>query len=184
MPKLTEEMLERYLDGEMSPKKAKQVEHLLDAFPEHRESLAELTQLGDLLRLMSEERVKEVSFEGFSTQIERDIREEASHLPLSTRASIWIGEFFDNRRVVWVPAVATVSVLALALVFVFLPANPSSPTTGAPAVVDKGIQLHTGYTPLVSSINSVDFGELTGTHYSIKNDQGDTVGVVWINESP
>ena len=148
MTKLTHELVERYLDGELKPRKAREVEQLLEASPEHRETLETVGKIGDLLRLMNEENLKDVSFEGFKSQIDREIRADTRPSLLSG-AKIWVTEFLDNRRVVWVPAAAAAGALALALIF--LPSGPK----GSGGVLtshktDNGIQLRT--TPLTSGI--------------------------------
>ena len=128
MAKITQDLLERYLDGELKPQKARQVERLLEESPEHQESLSELAKIGDLLRLMNEERLSDVSFEGFKSQVDRQIRTAEQRPSLLSRARVWAAEFFNHRRVVWVPAAATVGALALALVL--LPTGPNHSPAG------------------------------------------------------
>ncbi len=179
MRKLTPDLLERYIDGDLKPKKARQVERLLSESPDHQEAYSELTQIGDLLRLMNEENLANVTFEGFKSQVEHQILSEDKLPPLVSRIGVWLTEFLDHRRVVWIPTVATITALTLALVLLpFFSIHTASETP------NNGIQLYSSPSPLISRIDSVDFGDLTGTHYTIKDNQGGTVGVVWINESP
>lgn len=184
MAKLTHELLERYVDGELRPHRARQVERLLDDSPEFQSSLDEIVQLGDLLRMADEEQLKDVSFEGFRTQVERDIRAASTPPGLAERLKVWASEFFDNRRAIWVPAVATIG--AVALVVAFLPVGPhqSATLSSGPNMTTQPIQLHTSASPLLSRIDSVDFGDFSGRQYSIDDDRGGKVGVVWINEVP
>jgi ferric-dicitrate binding protein FerR (iron transport regulator) len=182
MAKLTDELVERYLDGELKPRKARAVEKLLETSAEHRETLETVGQIGDLLRLMNEENLKDVSFEGLGARLDREIRADERPSRLS-RARVWVAEFLENRRGVWVPAAAAVG--ALALVLILLPRGPEGSQGGLTSRnADDGIQLHTSSQPFMSRIDSVDFGDLTGAQYSIDDDRGGKIGVVWINESP
>ncbi len=180
MAKLTYEMLERYHDGELSPRQAQWVEQRLDESPEHRETLAKMTRMSDLLTIMNEENLADVSFAGFEERVRAGVR-QAEQPGAWERFKVWASEFLEHRQVVWVPSVAVATIaVAVIIALPFVSGSPSG-TTAGPA--DPGIwQAASTDQPPGSKIVSVNFGETTGMKYDVPYSKGGTVGVVWIME--
>lgn len=181
MNKLTEDLLERYHDGELSPREAEQVEQLLAESPEFQESLKKMSRIGDLLRLMNEEFVADASFEGFGERIEAGIR-RADKPSLLERVRVWSEEFLQHRRTVWVPAVAAAGVAAAILIA--LPFVGSPPGKAPPQKPVIEVYRHPQQPSPGSTIRSVDFGGSQGAKYEVRDEDHGTVGVVWIVEKP
>ncbi|MCP4601549.1 MAG: hypothetical protein GY847_13725 [Proteobacteria bacterium] len=184
MAKLTEELLERYHDGELSPRKAKWVEQRLKESPEHRNSLEKMVRMKQLIHLMNEEALTDVSFAGFKERVEIGIKREQGSGAWE-RLKVWAAEFFEHRQVIWVPsaAVATVAIAVL----IALPFVTGTPAESTYDNANNGIWMASN-TPGVeapgSTIVSINFGGATGEKYDIPDGQGGTVGVVWIVEKP
>ena len=114
MVKLNEKLLAKYYDGALSQKKAEQVEKLLENSPEHQEALQKMERMGDLLRLMNEESISDVSFAGFDKRVAIGVKQDEKP-GLMDRITLYLNEFFEHRRIVWVPA-TVVAAVALAVV--------------------------------------------------------------------
>jgi anti-sigma factor RsiW len=178
MANINQKLLERYYDGELSPKKAKQIEDQLANDAEHRESYRQMSQIGDLLRLMNEEDLNTVSFDGFEQRVAAGISVEEKPGMLE-QLGIWISEFFAYRKAIWIPTTAAVGIAMVALLIV--PAvlrsnifNGASP----PAIVTYEASIaRTG-----SKIESVTFEGMTAVDYRVSKIDGQdgTIGVVWI----
>jgi hypothetical protein len=187
MARLTKELLERYHDGELNESQRRSVEAMLAESPEAQSSLDRLQRLGDLLRAMNEEEVGAVSFDGFEQRVMNGL-ERGEQPKLGERMRVWLGEFFEHRKVVWIPA-AAVAAAAACVMLVLAVATPTPPPhyaegpTGGhdPGFVVRdlaGDQLPTWG----SAIVSVNFGSGSGFTTSVTNEHGEALGVVWINE--
>ena len=188
MGKLTQEVLQRYHDGELSTRATKRVEADIEASPQWRQSLQQMSQLGELLRLMNEESLDDVSFDGFEARVTAGIERE-DHPGGLERLRVWLSEVFEHRPVIWVPATAVVGVsLALLLALPFIgggTGNQTSgpvPATGAGNNTGGGIWTASAGGAAGSSIEAVDYGGASGQVYDVPNGKGGMTAVVWINE--
>ena len=184
MVKLNEKLLARYYDGELSPKKDRQVEQLLRQSPEHQESLRKMTQIGDLLRMANEETVDRVSFEGFAQQVEAGIAEERASR-LSEKVKVWLQEFGTYRKPIWGPsAVLVASAIAVLLILPLTTSRPGEPET--PAIAQNGTWMASDEASRAgSTIESVTFDDTDKSgqdkfEVSKVDGQNGSIGVVWI----
>ena len=181
MAKPADDILHRYLDGELSAQQAARVEKELRDSPGDRADVEAFGRIGTLMRLMDEEMTTDVSFEGLSDKVLAEIKTTRSSLSLWENIKTWLSEFFSYRRAVWVPAAAVVGAACSAVLIVPLFGAPPAAVSGAS---DTGIVLHSAApaTGTGSRIEAVDFGGATGTQYAMDDGSGHTVGVVWITE--
>ena len=189
MAGLTKELLERYHDGELNESSRRSVEAMLAESPDAKGSLDRLDRLGDLLRVMNEEDAAAVSFDGFEQRVMNSLdRDEPPGFGERTR--VWLGEFFEHRKAVWIPS-AAVAAAAACVMLVLAFAMPTQPQYERGPIADgrgggdgivvrdlAGDQLPTWG----SSIVSVNFGSGSGFTTSVVNERGEALGVVWINE--
>ncbi len=188
MGKLTDRLLQQYADGELSPSKAEMVARLLTEQAESQAYVQELSKLGDFVRLMNRESLEEVNFEGFSGGVAHKIRQAEQRGDVWEKIKVAVSEFFDHRRVVWVPSAAVAAALLAAVLLtpLFLGGPKGGPATSA---LRDDIQLLTSAPTeasrkQLSRIVSVDFGDAKGSSFAVDDDRGGTVGVVWIVEAP
>ena len=154
MAKLTSEVLNRYVDGDLSVSETARVEQVLATSPDDRQALQQLERVGAMVRLMDGESTKGVSFEGLSGKVLAEIKTTRSSLPWSEGLRTWFSEFFAHGKPVWVPAAAVVTVACAALLVVPLLGAPTSGQGG-----DSGIVLHSASAGASGShIAAVDFG--------------------------
>ena len=184
MARLIKELLERYHDGELNESQRRSVEAVLAESPDAKGSLDRLERLGDLLRVMHEEEAADVSFDGFEQRVLNSL-DKGEQPGFGERMRVWLGEFFEHRKPVWIPA-AAVTAAAACVVLVLAIAAPTQTPYGTGPMTDEGFvareyandQLPTWG----SSIVSVNFGSGSGFTTSVVNDRGEALGVVWINE--
>lgn len=185
MARPTEELLQRYHDGELDESERRSVEASLAESPEARRTLDRIQRLGELLRVMNEEESAAVSFEGFEQRVMNGL-DRGEPPGFGERTRVWWSEFFEHRKVVWIPTAAVVAAAACVML-VLAVAMPTPPAShGAGPVADDGFVVR-GYAPehpptWGSSIVSVNFGSGSGFTTSVVNEQGEALGVVWINE--
>ena len=183
MGKLQHNVIERYLDGELSSRESKQTEEMLATSVESQRILEENQKLGDFVRMMTEERTRNVSFDGFTDRVLAATRNTSGSPSFVERMHLWMSEFFEHRRVVWIPA--AVCGVTAALVLLVLPLSEISPSPKPET--ENGITLHAATSVSFGSgskIASVDFGGAEGKTFSLRNERGASVGVVWIEENP
>lgn len=183
MDRLTQEELARYHDGELSDEERERIEAALAAAPAgDRAYLGRLDRIGDLVRLMNEEELAQVSFDGFADRVAAGIR-AAGPPPLAERARIWVSEFVEHRRIVWIPA-ASLAAAAIALV-VAIPALRAPDGAAAPSRAAAGpiwAASAAAAVPHGSEAILANRGEATGSEYALANDRGEKLGVVWVDD--
>jgi anti-sigma factor RsiW len=186
MEHVTRDMLEQYHDGELRGRGAAAVQGHVAACSECRADLEKLGKMRGFLVLMSESEVADVSFEGFASRIGARIEQERQPA-LGERVAVWLGEFIEHRRAVWIPAtVAVAAVLAVVLAIPFVSGGP----VVAPAPAQQ-IRLASAPPTMLaanrtagSEVASVSYGSLSGMVFQVDDDRGGTTAVVWINENP
>jgi hypothetical protein len=182
MDKLDNEIIERYMDGELSKSQAEHVASVLGTSQESQSHLDRSRKLGNLIRMGNAALTRDISFEGLSERVMKEIGNATSPLPFTTRIGIWLQEFFEHRRAVWIPAAAMSAAVVLALLIL-----PLFPTTQSAQRVstESGFTLHSTEANIIGSrIASVDFGTAAGKTFNLQRASGGTVGVVWIRENP
>ena len=186
MARVTQDELARYRDGELSASARQRVEEALRTSPEDRAYLERLDRLGELLRVAHEEQTSQMSFEGFAERVAAGIR--ADEKPgFGERLGVWLSEFFENRRVVWIPAVSAVgAVAALLLVLPLvrgpLPAAPAPQGAAGVIWAASADSAPSASVPRGSEAILANRGQVTGWEFSVPNDRGEPIGVVWVND--
>ena len=102
--------LQRYFDGELSPRQARKVNQRLKQSPEDRDRLASLRSMRSMLREAHEDMVEEPSFDNLWAEVEAGI-EEQRPLPLGERIWTWL----RRHGMVLAPAAAAMVVVVLLL---------------------------------------------------------------------
>lgn len=186
MAKLSEEMLAKYYDGELSDKQSKWLEKQLEQSPEYKETLSKMNRMSHLLRLMHEESSSDVSFDGFSERVLTEIKRD-DRPGFIERLKVWAEEFFEHRQRIWVPTAAVVTAaLAVLLIIPLSDGDSSAPTLRSSRTHAGGqdVVLYTGgvKTAYSSAIESVAHGKTDVEQYKLNYGDESEVGVVWIRE--
>lgn len=178
MKRPLQERLAELHDDELSPRQARKLEEELARNPQNREEIRRFERMGDLLRLMSEEKCSEVSFENFAQKVAEGVRAQ-SRPSIGERFRVWVLEFFEHRKSIWVPGAALAAaslavVLALPLMTGATSKDMTS-TNGGPQIWTASAETF-GY----SEVDAVSFGDTTGQVYQLSDGQGGSAAVVWI----
>ncbi len=186
MAGLNEKLLARYYDGELGPKKAAWVEQQLEKSPDHQAALKKMSNMSELIHLMNEETLEDISFAGFETRVRAGIL-QGEKPGFVERLRVFVSEFIEHRRTIWVPSMAAATVAVAVLIA--LPFVTGGPAEAPSATTDNGIRMASASPSNTSgsTIVSVDFSEKTGSNYrkyDVPFSEGGTVGVVWIDEKP
>ncbi len=182
MKRLPEKLLVRYHDGEIGEKDMKRVESTIQESVRDREFLEEMSRIGDLLRLMNEENLDSVSFDGFEQRVLNSL-DRAQRPGFFESARVWMSEFFEHRKTVWIPTASLVGAAAAVLLVLPLVTGTVPPATHSGADVSSGIWAAAAdRSPGGSEVSLMNRGQALGTEYSVLNERGEAIGVVWIDE--
>jgi len=192
--KIQDDVLQRYLDGDLPADEMRRVEALLATSPEDVAELERYRRLGELLRVasvdmqerpesMGERAAPDALFARIEAEIGGDA--EAAAPPPATRPPLRAIEGGRGRR-----RVATGVVLAMAAAAaVWLVARSGM----APGTPGEGPIAHEGETgsptePVVAALHrgsevlDVDFAKSTGTIFNVEGSMGQPLAVVWIDD--
>jgi hypothetical protein len=170
---LDDDTLQRFYDGALSGDEERSVRAEVAKTASAQRRLEELSRLSDLMRGNLAEQARKIDADALFRSIEARIAQEK---PLGTGARLRVlaSEWFERKRSVVVPALASVAVAAAALLTFLKPHETvdrerTGPDVGAPpAALVHG-----------SSIVNVDFGASTGTVFEVES-EGVQAAVVWI----
>jgi len=181
MERLAPELLQRYLDGELGRREHLRVEARLAARPEDRAALERLRAIGALLRESGEGQLEGVSFDGFPARVMDGVRAERRRPGLLERLGVWLGEFIEHRRRVWIPASAVAGAAAAALLV--LPLASAVPESPGVAAGDSRIAVFSGSRDVEAGSEIVSVTGAPGWRsYQVASDHGEPVAVAWIGE--
>ena len=118
-PTHDEELLQRYVDGEVSTAEAERLEASLKDSAELRQRHQELLRFRELMRASAEEMMTQVHSDALFARIERGIEAQGPSSAFE-RMKLWLGEFFQHRAGVWMPAAGATAMAAVVLLKVSL----------------------------------------------------------------
>lgn len=175
--------LQEYFDGELSEAEVVAIEESLTK--EQSEDLRQYQQLGDFVRLASDEWSKDLSPDSMFSNIESGLKQTQSMHP---RLQVIEGAKNTRRNVA---VAATVFAMAAAAALFFWTQSPSSDgvathtddsvESDAPVHVeeDHPVEVHAS---AGSEVVEVDFGSNTGTVFEVEGSMGQPLAVVWITD--
>lgn len=167
---LDDDTLQRFYDGALSADEERSVRAEVANSARAQARLSELSRLSDLLRGSLAEQARQVDSDALFRSIEAGIARDRP-LGLGERLRVVGSEWFEHKRGVVVPAVASLAVAAAALLTFLSPHEvPEREAEGAPP---QAALVHG------SSIENVDFGASTGTVFEVDS-EGVHAAVVWI----
>ena len=167
---LDDDTLQRFYDGALSVDEERSVRAEVANSAPAQARLAELSRLSELLRGSLAQQARQIDSDALFRSIEAGIARDQP-LGLGERLRVVGAEWFEHKRGVMVPAVASMAVAAAALLTFLSPhelPNPEAEGTPPQAALVHG-----------SSIENVDFGASTGTVFEVDS-EGVHAAVVWI----
>ncbi len=179
MEPLSEDIIGRYYDGELSPGQRAHVEKALMASADARRELSANARMSEAFRILGEDSLDGVSFDGFDKRVMNLVQSRVERPGAVERLRVYLKEFFDYRKVVWIPAVSVVGAASAALLAIGLAGHPSVPTMPG-AKAPETWQASAG--ELISEARIANSDEVRGTQYRILTDNGRSIAVVWIDD--
>ena len=165
------DLLERYVDGELSRRRRRDVETHVEGCDGCASAVGELRRVGALVRMASEDAAAEASLDGLADAVLEAVQKDERPLPWSVRARTWLGEFARYQKKIWVPPLAAAGAAAAALLIVVGVSGPA-PTPDAPSALPPG-----------SNVLSVSFGStVDGSLFLLEGKDGTTTAVIWVDE--
>jgi anti-sigma factor RsiW len=182
MSKISENLLNRYYDGDLKESKAKKVEAFLAGSEEAQKRLNDISRISEYITIMHNEQIKAADFDGFDKRVLNMIETKQSKTPFVESVKVWLLEFLRYRKKIWIPATSVVAAAALMLFIVTaVPANrPDLPF--AKGITAQTWQASTSESQTGSEVKIISAGNMNGKEYNLRNANGETIGVVWIQE--
>jgi anti-sigma factor RsiW len=181
-PETTE--FQRWLDGELSRRRAQKVDGHVQSCGSCRQAVQELQTTSDLLRFALHERADDPALAGLADQVIAAV-ESQERLPWWESWRTWLAEVAQYQRRLWLPPLAVGTAAAVALVavtFFSSHAPPAGVELTAPEEVASA-SLGTAAPPQ-SEVISVSFGDaVQGTLFQIEDEDGSRTAVIWVDGS-
>jgi anti-sigma factor RsiW len=161
-----DELIQRYMDGELPEEERIRVEKLLAEDPSLRGSLEQYRLLGRLLSEAVSMKEVEADLDARFGAIVVGAGEQ-NVVPLRERLTVVLDEFFMHRKRLWMPAAATLvaAVSTLALVLALKGAHEAPPRT-----TDEGW----------SRVTSVSLGASSSMVMEMEDEEGTKATVLWV----
>lgn len=169
---LDDDTLQRYYDGSLSPDEQRGVARAVAENPGARRRLSELSRLSELMRQPGTRATAELDSDALFAAIETGIQRE-QQLGVGARLRVVASEWYEHKKAVVVPALASMAVAAAALLTFLVPHGLDDPGTLQEPSSPMAALIHG------SSIENVDFGASTGTVFEVES-EGVRAAVVWI----
>jgi len=166
-----DELLQQYLDGELSGEEAHLVEEMLSSDDHLAEDAETYRRIGDLVRALAvdEEEAREaeeVTWKAVSRRVARP--ETAASGDGPSPAGVWLSEFLHHRKRYWIPMTGSIAAAAavLAIVMSLPPAEP------VPAPLPAPMDLH-------SRVTDMTLNSATAIVFEVETGSGGTAAILW-----
>lgn len=166
LSRLTDSELQRYFDGELSPRRARHVHRVLADSPEDRRRFAALGEIGQAIRARAEDVADDASFEVNWQRIRARIAEEGE----AGAGARWGGVLLSPR---WIGGAVAMAVLVAAVVVAVVLSSGEPPRPRNDCVIE-----------------SLEVGpQAVSTIFTIEDDEGgdpaqhDQMTVIWVSEA-
>jgi hypothetical protein len=164
-----DELVQRFLDGDLTPEEAMGAREMLASDPELRREADSYRRLGDLLReaagAQDEAGELDVQWEKVAGRLDDRRVDEGD----PGRAAVWVSEFVRHRKRYWIPAAGAVAAAAAALVIML----------GAPDVPEVPLDLEKA-TVLRSRVTDISLGTASTMVIEVETDGGGTAAILWV----
>ncbi|MBN2344491.1 MAG: hypothetical protein JXX29_01665 [Deltaproteobacteria bacterium] len=180
--KLNEKILAQYYDGELNEKEAAEVKRQLESSPDSAQSLQYMETMSSYIQVMAEENLDSVSFDGFDKRILNEIHSQKVQPSLGEKFGVWMREFFEHRKTIWIPTASLAGAACAALLVFGLNHPGGTPPTMPNTASPESWKASVNSSPAASVVTVANADEVNAQAYNIETDTGQRVGVVWIND--
>jgi hypothetical protein len=183
-------LLHRFYDGELSPEEAASLQSHIDQDEGSLAKLEALQELGSILRANAQDAALPDADDLFAA-IEGQLENPADELPVSRpQLRVVGGSKLPEAKPQHAPGYMILALAAVALLtFWFLPSDSDESASEVAAIQDpiSPVELDEesslvliDTTPSGSEVLAVDFGQNTGTSFTVEGEVGQPVAVLWI----
>lgn len=174
-----DELLQRFLDGDLSPDEAGQARQLMAGDPEFRSGAEAYRRLGHLMRELSRT-------DGFEAEVDRmwqrvsdgTRKETTDDVAGPAPSQVWISEMIAHRKRYWIPGAGVVAAAAAAALVVVL----NVPVEDVPVKVPATAELR-------SRVTDISLNSASTLVFEVETGSGGTATILWVtpdgdDESP
>ena len=165
----TDELIQRFVDGEMSPEEARDVRELLSSDEDASREAAAYRRMGDMIR-------ESAGIMGIAGGMEEEWKRTAGRLGqpgMRDRgpgaARVWLSEFASHRKRYWIPAAGAIAAAAAALLIVT--SLTEVPVVGVP--IEQAADLG-------SRVTDISLQSASTLVFEVETATGGTAAVLWI----
>jgi anti-sigma factor RsiW len=165
-----DELLQRFLDGDLSPSEAEQARSLMASDPEFRLEAESYRRLGDLVRELSHGEACEQEANVIWDRINGRVKNPPSDdIAEPSPAFVWFSEFVAHRKRYWVPFSGLGAAAAAAAIVLALHAPVSDVSLPVPDPSELG-----------SRVTSISLNSASTLVLEVETGAGGTAAVLWV----
>ena len=164
-----DELVQRFLDGDLTPEEASDAREMLASSPELRRDAETYRRLGDLLREAAGEQERGSDLESLWEQVAGRLDEKHVGEDDPGVSTVWLTEFVRHRKRYWVPAAGAIAAAAATLLVML----------SAPEVPEVAIDLDKA-SALRSRVTDISLGTASTMVIEVETDGGGTAAILWV----
>lgn len=164
-----DELVQRFLDGDLTPEEALGAREMLASDPEFRRDAESYRRLGDLLREAAGADVPGGDLEPLWQEVAGRLDERRVDEDGPGATTVWLAEFARHRKRYWIPAAGAIAAAAAALVVML----------NAAEVPEVPIDMDTA-AALRSRVTDISLGTASTMVIEVETDGGGTAAILWV----
>lgn len=164
-----DELLQRFLDGDLAPEEASGAREMLASDPDLRKEAESYRRIGDLLREAAGAHDESGELESMWESVSGRLGERRVDEGDPSASRVWVGEFVRHRKRYWIPAAGAIAAAAAALVIMLQ----------APEVPDVALDMDTA-AALRSRVTDISLGTASTMVIEVETDGGGTAAILWV----
>jgi anti-sigma factor RsiW len=164
-----DELLQRFLDGDLSVEQAHEVRELMRADPSVRAGAQTYRRLGEMVRELAHAETLEEDMDRVWQRVRSGVEaERTDDISGPSPARVWFSEFFRHRKRVWIPASAATAAAAAALVLAL-----HLPGRNVPVEVPVSQDLR-------SRVTDISLNSASTMVFEVETESGGTATILWV----
>lgn len=165
-----DELLQRFLDGDLSPEEAEQARSLMSSDADFRRGADSYRRLGHLMRDLAQSEAFEQDLDRMWERVSQGTGKARTDDVAEPSASVvWLSEFFTHRKRYWIPAAGAVAAAAAAALVVALHVPTEEVAMPVPAP-----------TELRSRVTDLSLHSASTLVFEVETESGGTAAVLWV----
>ncbi len=165
-----DELLQRFLDGDLSPQEAREARALMATDPEFSAGAERYRRLGDLMRELARSEAFEKDTDAIWARIEGGLASGRNDdIAPSGHARVWVSEVVAHRKRYWIPALgASVAGAVAAIVMAMY-----VPVDSVPITMPQAAELR-------SRVTDISLNSASTLVFEVETGSGGTAAILWV----